>query len=77
MNSPPHTTNFNVNLNDNNMDYIPEQPDFEATDVDVPRSPTLHVEKVTLHQTLCLCLLRPLLAQLRFVDQKEKISPWS
>ncbi|KAK8473516.1 hypothetical protein PHAVU_001G156300 [Phaseolus vulgaris] len=39
MNSPPDMTNFSVNLGENNMDYIPEQPNFEEADDYVPRSP--------------------------------------
>ena len=30
INSPPDISNFSVNLEDNNMDYIPEQPNFYA-----------------------------------------------
>jgi len=33
-----------VNLSDNNMDYIPEPPEFDAPDEDVPCSPRSHVE---------------------------------
>ena len=51
INSPPDISNFSVNLDDNNMDYIPEQPNFEEADDYVPRS------LLTLHQTLLLCLL--------------------
>ncbi|ESW30631.1 hypothetical protein PHAVU_002G169500 [Phaseolus vulgaris] len=39
INSPPDMTNFSVNLGENNMDYIPEQPNFEEADDYVPRSP--------------------------------------
>jgi len=37
INSPPDISNINVNLDDNNMDYIPEQPNFEEADDYVPR----------------------------------------
>ncbi|ESW10229.1 hypothetical protein PHAVU_009G191700 [Phaseolus vulgaris] len=37
INSPPDISNFNVNLDDNNMDYILEQPNFEEADDYVPR----------------------------------------
>jgi len=39
INSPPDMSNFSVNLGDNNMDYIPEQPNYEEADDYVPRSP--------------------------------------
>ncbi|ESW13068.1 hypothetical protein PHAVU_008G165300 [Phaseolus vulgaris] len=39
INSPPNMTNFSVNLGENSMDYIPEQPNFEEADDYVPRSP--------------------------------------
>ncbi|ESW10244.1 hypothetical protein PHAVU_009G192600 [Phaseolus vulgaris] len=39
INSPPDLSNFSVNLGENNMDYIPEQPNYEEADDYVPRSP--------------------------------------
>ena len=44
INSPPDISNFSVNLDDNNMDYIPEQPNFEEADDFVPRSPAPHIQ---------------------------------
>ena len=44
INSPPHMSNFSVNLDDNNMDYIPEQPNFEDVDDYVPRSLVPHIQ---------------------------------
>jgi len=41
------TKNLRVNLSDNNMDYIPQPPKFDAPDApdeDLPRSPGPHVE---------------------------------
>ena len=35
-NSPPDMSNFSVNLGENNMDYIPEQPNYEEADDYVP-----------------------------------------
>jgi len=42
INSPPDMSNFNVNLRDNNMDYIPHQPNYEEADDYVPQSPGPH-----------------------------------
>ncbi|ESW06728.1 hypothetical protein PHAVU_010G071400 [Phaseolus vulgaris] len=42
INSPPNMSNFSVNLGDNNMDYIPDQPNYEEADDYVPRSPAPH-----------------------------------
>jgi len=39
INSPPDLSNFSVNLGENNMDYIPEQPNYEEANDYVPRSP--------------------------------------
>jgi len=44
INSPPDISNFNVNLDDNNMDYILEQPNFEEADDYAPRSPAPHIQ---------------------------------
>jgi len=44
INSPPDMSNFNVNLEDNNMDYIPDQPNYEEADDYVPRSPGPHFQ---------------------------------
>jgi len=37
-------SNFSVNLGDNNIDYIPDQPNYEETDDYVPRSPGPHFQ---------------------------------
>jgi len=44
INSHPDINNFSVNLDDNNMNYIPEQPNFEKADDYVPRSPAPHIQ---------------------------------
>jgi len=44
INSPSDMSNFSVNLGDNNMDYIPEQPNYEEADDYVPRSPAPHFQ---------------------------------
>jgi len=49
INSPPDICNFSVNLDDNNMNYIPEQPNFEEADDYVPRSPAPHIESSDTH----------------------------
>ena len=76
MNSPPDMTNFSVNLGENNMDYIPEQPNFEEADDYVPRSPAAQFQSSdtlqTHHQTLLLCRLLALRAHPHPEDQREK-----
>jgi len=44
INSPLHISNFSVNLDDNNMDYILEQQNFEEVDDYIPRSPASHIQ---------------------------------
>jgi len=44
INSPPNISNFSVNLDDNNIDYILEQPSFEEVDDYVPRSLAPHIQ---------------------------------
>jgi len=44
MNSPPDMSNFSVNLGDNKMNYIPNQPNYEEADDYVPRSPGPYVQ---------------------------------
>ena len=44
INSPSHMSNLSVNLGDNNMDYIPKQPNYEEAYDYVPRSPAPHFQ---------------------------------
>jgi len=44
INSPHHINNFSVNLDDNNMDYILDQPNIEEVDDNDPRSPAPNIQ---------------------------------